>query len=87
MTDRDAYDALDRALGDRAVTRDPIRLTMGIATDGSAAHVRDLLDQVDPTRTTIHRFAIRTATLDDVFLALTGHATSAAPAQEELANV
>ena len=28
----------------------PGRLTIGVATDGSAAHVRALLDEVDPTR-------------------------------------
>ena len=83
MTDRAAYDALTDLLGDRAITGDRAGLTLGVATNGSAAHVRDLLDRFDPTRKTIRSFAIRTATLDDVFLALTGHAASAAPAEEE----
>ena len=43
-------------------------------TDGSAAHVRALLDEVDPDRDAVARFAVHNATLDDVFLALTGHA-------------
>jgi hypothetical protein len=43
------------------------------ATDGSAAHVRALLDEVDPARRAVDRFAVHSATLDDVFLALTGH--------------
>jgi ABC-2 type transport system ATP-binding protein len=34
--------------------------------------VRALLDEVDPARRTVERFAVHSATLDDVFLALTG---------------
>jgi ABC-2 type transport system ATP-binding protein len=39
--------------------------------------VRTVLDEVDPERTAVASFAIHTATLDDVFLALTGHAATA----------
>jgi ABC-2 type transport system ATP-binding protein len=35
--------------------------------------VRALLDEVDPARWAVDRFAVHQATLDDVFLALTGH--------------
>ena len=45
-------------------------------TDGSAAHVRALLDEVDPGAARCARFALHSATLDDVFLALTGHTTA-----------
>jgi ABC-2 type transport system ATP-binding protein len=83
-TDHEAYDALTTALGDQAVIVNPASLTVGVATDGSAAHVRDLLDRLDPSRTTVRSFAIRTATLDDVFLALTGHATTT---DKEVVNV
>ncbi|MFD9304697.1 ATP-binding cassette domain-containing protein [Streptomyces sp. NPDC060048] len=68
LTDRAAYEDL-RA---RAVHLDPDALTLGLPTDGSAAHVRALLDELDPDRTTVDRFAVRSATLDDVYLALTG---------------
>ena len=37
--------------------------------------MRALLDEVDPARRAVRRFAVHSATLDDVFLALTGHAT------------
>ncbi|AXK33170.1 ATP-binding cassette domain-containing protein [Streptomyces armeniacus] len=47
--------------------------TLSLATDGSAAHVRALLDEIDPERRTVSRFELQGATLDDVFLALTGH--------------
>ncbi|MDT9685177.1 ATP-binding cassette domain-containing protein [Streptomyces sp. TRM76323] len=59
-----------------APLRSPGSLTLGIPTDGTAPHVRALLDALDPGRTDIARFAVRTATLDDVFLALTGAATA-----------
>jgi ABC-2 type transport system ATP-binding protein len=39
--------------------------------------VRAVLADVDPTGADIARFAVHTATLDDVFLALTGHAAGA----------
>ncbi|NUK59409.1 ATP-binding cassette domain-containing protein [Streptomyces lunaelactis] len=59
-------------LESRAVHRSPGTLTLGLPTDGTAAHVRALLDEVDPDRRDVTRFALHTATLDDVFLALTG---------------
>ncbi|MFJ2753284.1 ATP-binding cassette domain-containing protein [Streptomyces sp. NPDC087297] len=60
------------ALAPRAVHLAPDELTLGLPTDGTAAHVRALLDELDPDRTDIDRFTLRSATLDDVFLALTG---------------
>jgi ABC-2 type transport system ATP-binding protein len=73
--DAPAFYGLIRHLGARAVQHDTTRLTIGVATDGSAAHVRALLDEIDPERRAVERFALHTATLDDVFLALTGHTT------------
>ncbi|WP_329281241.1 ABC transporter ATP-binding protein [Streptomyces sp. NBC_00691] len=54
-----------------SATRDPETRTLGIPTDGTAAHVRELLDGLDPERRDISRFGLHTATLDDVFLTLT----------------
>jgi ABC-2 type transport system ATP-binding protein len=54
-----------------AVHSDRSTFTVGLPTDGSAAHVRALLDEVDPQRTAVRTFAVHTATLDDVFLELT----------------
>ncbi|GAA4888922.1 ATP-binding cassette domain-containing protein [Streptomyces coeruleoprunus] len=70
-TDADAY----ARLAPHAVRHSPGTLTLGIATDGTAAHVRGLLDTLDPRRSDIARFTLHTATLDDVFLALTGTGT------------
>ncbi|MBO8184403.1 ATP-binding cassette domain-containing protein [Streptomyces spirodelae] len=66
-----AYQALVGRLGGRALHRAPEELVLGVATDGSAAHVRALLDELDPTREQVARFALHSATLDDVFLELT----------------
>ncbi|MGF7234002.1 MAG: ATP-binding cassette domain-containing protein [Frankia sp.] len=78
-------------LGPRASHRDPEALTVGVATSGDAAEVRALLDDLDPDRRRVQRFAVHTATLDDVFMALTGHPTrtpaptTATPATESTA--
>ncbi|MEU6880875.1 ATP-binding cassette domain-containing protein [Streptomyces sp. NPDC046712] len=64
-------DATYQRLAGRASHHAPDSLTLGIPTDGSAAQVRTLLDELDPDRTDIVRFSLHTATLDDVFLALT----------------
>jgi ABC-2 type transport system ATP-binding protein len=58
-------------LAGRVVAEDPESLTLSVGTDGTASAVRALLDDVDPDRTLVARFAVSTATLDDVFLALT----------------
>ncbi|MFE9566223.1 ATP-binding cassette domain-containing protein [Streptomyces sp. NPDC006487] len=84
LASRAAYDALTpRALrlsaGEPAavaegLTLAPQELGLSLPTDGSAAHVRSLLDELDPDRTAVDRFSVRGATLDDVFLTLTGAA-------------
>ena len=72
--DLPAFDQVGRYFGARAVHLDQAGLTVGVPTDGSAAEVRALLDAADPGRVLIASFAVRGATLDDVFLTLTGHA-------------
>jgi ABC-2 type transport system ATP-binding protein len=71
LTSRPAFDEVARAAARRIVSADGGRLSVSVATDGSAAQVRDLLDSLDPAREAIASFAVRSATLDDVFLALT----------------
>jgi ABC-2 type transport system ATP-binding protein len=71
-TDVRAYEGLEYALGTRVQHRDPLRGVLGVPTDGSAAHIRALLDECDPGRTAVSSFTVHTATLDDVFHALTG---------------
>lgn len=76
LADAQAFDVVGGVLGHRVLQRDPARLTLGVATDASAAHVRALLDEVDPAHRAIRSFSVHSATLDDVFLALTGHTVS-----------
>jgi ABC-2 type transport system ATP-binding protein len=76
MADAAAFAEVARLAGRRAVTADPDGRTVGISTDGTASQVRALLEELDPGRSAITSFAVHTATLDDVFLALTGPATA-----------
>ncbi|WP_433532480.1 ATP-binding cassette domain-containing protein [Micromonospora sp. CA-263727] len=86
LTWRDAagFAGASHRLGDRVTHRDPARLAFSVTTDGSAPQVRGLLDEVDPDRHGVVRFTVREATLDDVFLTLTG---GPATARREAANV
>jgi ABC-2 type transport system ATP-binding protein len=72
-----AFDVVLARLGGRAARIDRARLLIGVAIDGSAAHVRALFDHVDPGRDAIASFALHAATLDDAFLALTGRTAAA----------
>ena len=66
------------ALGQRVLDLRAPDLELSLATDGTAASVRALLDEVDPDRSRVADFEVDRATLDDVFLALTetaNHAT------------
>ncbi|AZM54040.1 ABC transporter [Streptomyces sp. WAC 01529] len=83
VTSREAYLRLTSSLpatatatATAATHRSPETLTLGIPTDGSAHHVRTLLDELDPHHTEIESFVLRGATLDDVFLTLTRPANS-----------
>jgi ABC-2 type transport system ATP-binding protein len=54
-----------------------------IPTDGSVAHVREVLADVERRRLHVERWQLREPSLDEVFLALTGHG---APAQDKRAE-
>ncbi|HEX6351692.1 ATP-binding cassette domain-containing protein [Actinophytocola sp.] len=76
LADPVAFDAMTSYLGERALLPDQSRLTLSVSTDGSAGHVRALLDELDPARRAVSRFTVHSATLDEVFLAMTGNATT-----------
>jgi ABC-2 type transport system ATP-binding protein len=77
FADGHAFVAAADRLAARVIRRDEARRGLSVATDGTATHVRDLLDEVDPGRDRVARFAVSTPTLDDVFHALTGEAREA----------
>jgi ABC-2 type transport system ATP-binding protein len=72
MSDGPSFDDVRRALGGRVINSDAGQRMVSVATDGTAVDIRGLLDEVDPRSTRVSTFAVHTATLDDVFLALTG---------------
>jgi len=78
-----AFDQVSGQLGERAIGADRAGLRVAVATDGSAAHVRTTLDTLDPDHRSITHFDVHDATLDDVFMTLTGHHSS----QKETADV
>jgi ABC-2 type transport system ATP-binding protein len=73
LADDAAFAAVQRRAGERVVRHDAAARELAVATDGSAAHVRGLLDELDPGAAAVTRFAVHGATLDDVFLEFTGH--------------
>jgi ABC-2 type transport system ATP-binding protein len=77
--DERGFEAIAQTADARVVQRDPGLLTLDIACEGEGAAVRALLDELDPDRGRIADFSVRTASLDDVFLTLTGH-TATSPA-------
>jgi ABC-2 type transport system ATP-binding protein len=84
LANRRAFDDISQLLGGRVVLSDVERRTLGVETDGSAAQIRQLLDEVDPDACAVLRLDVRRATLDEVFLALTGRATGSQTEQEIL---
>jgi ABC-2 type transport system ATP-binding protein len=77
LADWQSFERVRRTLGGRVLHSDPARHTIGAATDGTARHIRALLDEIDPHGSSVRQFAVAGATLDDVFLALTGQAYQA----------
>src|SRR6185295_2535975 len=56
-------------------TRDDEALTLRVPSDAGTASLRALLDRLDEYSISAEEFSVHTPDLDDVFLALTGHAT------------
>ena len=73
LADVAAFQIVSELLGDRATHVDRELLSLGVATEGSAPDVRRLLDELDPERSRVARFALVQASLDDVFMTLTDH--------------
>ena len=57
-------------------TRDDEDLTLRVPSDGRAKSLRALLNQLDEQSIDVEEFSVHTPDLDDVFLALTGHAST-----------
>ncbi|GAA0931376.1 daunorubicin resistance protein DrrA family ABC transporter ATP-binding protein [Streptomyces rhizosphaericus] len=59
-------------------TRDDQELTLRVPSNGDSKSLRALLDKLDEQTITAEEFSVHTPDLDDVFFALTGHATQPA---------
>ena len=86
-TDGESFDELIAAVRGRVIRGDRDTLMLGVATNGSASDARALFDEVDPDGTRIASFELRTASLDDVFLSLTGNRIHGYAAESEIAHV
>ncbi|OEU89298.1 ABC transporter [Streptomyces abyssalis] len=80
--DRAAFGRLRAGLGARVIAADAEERKLSVATDGTAAQVRALLDEFDPSRDAVEYFSTHGATLDDVFIALTGRAAASGSGAE-----
>jgi ABC-2 type transport system ATP-binding protein len=64
-------------------TADDDQLILQIPGDGSVASLRRLLNELDDARIDVEHLSIHTPDLDDVFFAVTGHATTEPTARHE----
>jgi len=62
-------------------TADEAALTLRVPSDGGVKSLRALLNRLDEHSIDVEEFSVHTPDLDDVFLALTGHASTEAIAQ------
>src|SRR5689334_17495893 len=74
FTDVRELDAAARVL--TGSTRDDENLTLRVASDGRAKSLRALLNELDEQSIDVEEFSAHTPDLDDVFLALTGQAST-----------
>ena len=74
FTDVRELDAAARVLTGSTV--DDKDLTLQVPSDGRAKSLRVLLDRLDEHSIDVEEFSVHTPDLDDVFLALTGHAST-----------
>jgi ABC-2 type transport system ATP-binding protein len=74
FTDAGELDAAARILA--GSTRDDEALTLRVPSDGGVKSVRALLNRLDEHSIDVEEFSVHTPDLDDVFLALTGHAST-----------
>jgi ABC-2 type transport system ATP-binding protein len=76
LADAAALAAAARVLA--GATADEAALTLRVPNDGGVKSVRALLGRLDECSIDVEEFSVHTPDLDDVFLALTGHASTEA---------
>ncbi|GIJ51168.1 daunorubicin resistance protein DrrA family ABC transporter ATP-binding protein [Virgisporangium aliadipatigenens] len=73
LADAGSYDEATRLFNGTALHKDPERRSVSVATGGSAAEVRLLLNDLADRAIAVERITLRRPTLDDAFLSLTGN--------------
>jgi ABC-2 type transport system ATP-binding protein len=71
FADASGYSRAVEVLGERTECPEPDRLVLSVPTDGSAADVRDLLNEMDRFGVPVESIELTRPSLDDVFLELT----------------
>ena len=79
FADLHELDAAARVLADS--TRDDQELTLRVPSDGGSRSLRAMLDRLDEHTINAEEFSVHMPDLDDVFFALTGHASTEAITQ------
>ena len=77
----DELETAARTLAGAGATRDDQELTLRVPSDGESRSLRALLDRLDEHSINAKEFSVHTPDLDDVFLALTGRASTEAIAR------
>jgi ABC-2 type transport system ATP-binding protein len=78
----EAWESAAELLG--PVPRDEQSLTLQVPSDGTVASLRRLLDRLDEERIEVEELSIHTPDLDDVFFAVTGHASAESSSEREV---
>jgi ABC-2 type transport system ATP-binding protein len=86
LPDPESFAAAAGLLATRNPTTDKEAMAMRVPVDGSLGAVRSLLDQLDVHSVPVDSVSVRTADLDDVFLALTARTGLSETAAQEAAR-
>ena len=81
--EKSSFEKAKQAVDGDALQSDPERRSLSIASTGGIKTLRDALDRLEKAKVDVESISLHRPTLDDVFLTLTGHATTAEPEAEE----
>jgi ABC-2 type transport system ATP-binding protein len=73
FADRNDFERARLAIGGEVLHHDQERCSISVGVDGSARQLKQTLDHMERAGIEIKALSLRRPTLDDVFLALTGH--------------
>jgi ABC-2 type transport system ATP-binding protein len=77
VSEQGNFEKAKTLLADESIQVDEERRTLSIAATDGVAKFKHILQRLEDGKIEVESFALRRPTLDDVFLALTGHAATA----------